>query len=63
MMAPHPKRILIVEDNKIDLRLLRDVLVVHGYETLQTDDGLDAINLALANRPDLIDYPTYPGWR
>src|SRR6516162_819077 len=54
MMAPHPKRILIVEDNKIDLRLLRDVLVVHGYETLQTDDGLDAINLALANRPDLI---------
>ena len=63
MMAPHPKRILIVEDNKIDLRLLSDVLVVHGYETLQTDDGLDAINLALANRPDLIDYPTYPGWR
>ena len=54
MMAPHPKRILIVEDNKIDLRLLRDILVVHGYETLQTDDGLDAINLAWANRPDLI---------
>jgi two-component system cell cycle response regulator DivK len=54
MMAQHPKRILIVEDNKIDLRLLRDILVVHGYETLQTDDGLEAINLAWANRPDLI---------
>jgi two-component system cell cycle response regulator DivK len=54
MMAPHCKRILIVEDNKIDLRLLRDILVVHGYETLQTDDGLDAVNLAWANRPDLI---------
>jgi two-component system cell cycle response regulator DivK len=53
-MAPHRKRILIVEDNKIDLRLLRDILAVHGYETLQTDDGLDAINLAWANRPDLI---------
>ena len=62
-MAHFSKRILIVEDNKLDVRLLRDILVVHGYETLQTDDGLDAINLALANRPDLIDYPTYPGWR
>jgi two-component system cell cycle response regulator DivK len=54
MMAPHPKRILIVEDNKIDLRLVRDILAVYGYETLQTDDGLEAINLAWANRPDLI---------
>jgi two-component system, cell cycle response regulator DivK len=54
MMAPHPKSILIVEDNKLDLKLLRDILVVHGYETLQTDDGLDAINLAWANHPDLI---------
>jgi len=53
-MAPHPKRILIVEDNEIDLRLLRDILVVHGYETLQTGYGLEAINLAWANLPDLI---------
>src|SRR5712692_208024 len=54
MMAPHPKRILIVEDNKTDLRLLRDILVAHGYETLETDDGLEAISLASANLPDLI---------
>jgi two-component system, cell cycle response regulator DivK len=54
MMAPPAKRILIVEDNKIHLRLLRDILVAHGYETLQTNDGLDAINVAWANRPDLI---------
>ncbi len=53
-MAPHPKRILIVEDNEIDLRLLRDILVVHGYETLQTGYGLEAINLAWVNLPDLI---------
>jgi len=49
-----PKRILIVEDNTLDLRLLRDILVVHGYETLQTRHGLEAINLAWANLPDLI---------
>jgi len=53
-MAHFSKRILIVEDNKLDVRLLRDILVVHGYETLQTEDGLEAINLAWANRPDLI---------
>jgi two-component system cell cycle response regulator DivK len=54
MIAPHPKRILIVEDNKIDVRLLKDILEWRGYETLQTDDGLEAINLAWANHPDLI---------
>src|SRR6266478_8047717 len=49
-----PKRILIVEDNTLDLRLLTDILVAHGYETLQTGYGLEAINLAWANLPDLI---------
>ena len=49
-----PKRILIVEDNEIDLTLLRDILVLHGYETLQTRHGLEAINMAWANLPDLI---------
>jgi two-component system cell cycle response regulator DivK len=53
-MAHYPKRILIVEDNKSDVRLLRDILEWRGYETLQTGDGLEAINLALANLPDLI---------
>ena len=53
-MADHPKRILIVEDNDIDVRLLKDILEARGYETLQTGEGLEAINLALANLPDLI---------
>jgi two-component system cell cycle response regulator DivK len=54
MMADYPKRILIVEDNKLDVRLLKDILESRGYETLQTGDGLEAINLALTNLPDLI---------
>jgi len=53
-MADHPKRILIVEDNKTDVRLLKDILETRGYNILQTRDGLEAIDLALANRPDLI---------
>ena len=53
-MAHFSKRILIVEDNKIDVRLLKDILERHGYETLQTGDGLEAVNLAFVNLPDLI---------
>ena len=53
-MADHPKRILIVEDNEIDVRLLKDILEMRGYDTLQTGDGLEAIKLAFANLPDLI---------
>ena len=53
-MAHFSKRILIVEDNKLDVRLLKDILERRGYETLQTGDGLEAINLAFATLPDLI---------
>jgi two-component system cell cycle response regulator DivK len=53
-MASCPKRILIVEDNKLDAKLLKDILETRGYETLQTGDGLEAISLALAHLPDLI---------
>ena len=53
-MTHYRKRILIVEDNRIDVRLLKDILEEHGHETVQTGDGLEAINLALAYRPDLI---------
>ena len=53
-MSDYPKRILIVEDNKADVRLLRDILERSGYETFQTGDGLEAISLALAHSPDLI---------
>jgi two-component system cell cycle response regulator DivK len=53
-MADSPKCILIVEDNKFDGRLLKDILESRGYETLNTGDGLEAIDLAFANRPDLI---------
>jgi two-component system cell cycle response regulator DivK len=54
MISQPAKRILIVEDNKIDAKLLRDILTVHGYETFEAKDGLKAISLAWAKRPDLI---------
>ena len=53
-MAHYPKRILIVEDNKLDVRLLKDILETRGYDTLQTSDGLEAIDLAFVSLRDLI---------
>jgi two-component system cell cycle response regulator DivK len=48
------KRILIVEDNDLNLKLFRDLLSAHGYDTLETKDGLEAIMLTREQRPDLI---------
>jgi two-component system, cell cycle response regulator DivK len=48
------KRILIVEDNELHLRLLNDLLKVHGYKILKTEYGREAVKLARNNSPDLI---------
>lgn len=48
------KTVLIVEDNELNMKLFRDLLGAHGYETLQTNDGMEALALARTHRPDLI---------
>ena len=48
------KTVLIVEDNDLNMKLFRDLLDANGYRTLQTRDGLEALELARAHRPDLI---------
>ncbi len=48
------KRILIVEDNDLNLKLFRDLLTAHGYETIETKEGREAIRLTKDERPDLI---------
>jgi len=49
-----PKKVLIVEDNDLNMKLFNDLLVAHGYGTLQTKDGVEALALARQHRPDLI---------
>lgn len=48
------KRILIVEDNDLNLKLFRDLLTAHGYDTIETKEGLEAITLTRSEHPDLI---------
>jgi two-component system, cell cycle response regulator DivK len=46
--------ILIVEDNERNLKLVRDVLQVKGYTTLEAVTGEDGVKLALEHKPDLV---------
>jgi two-component system cell cycle response regulator DivK len=46
--------ILIVEDNDKNLKLVRDVLQVKGYETIEAGNAEDGIVLARERKPDLI---------
>ncbi|OGN49427.1 MAG: two-component system response regulator [Caulobacterales bacterium RIFOXYB1_FULL_67_16] len=48
------KKVLIVEDNELNMKLFHDLLDSQGYETLQTREGLQALALARSHHPDLI---------
>ena len=48
------KTVLIVEDNELNMKLFHDLLDAHGYRTLQTRNGMEALALARTHLPDLI---------
>ena len=48
------KTILIVEDNELNMKLFHDLLDAHGYNVLQTRNGMDALSIAREHHPDLI---------
>jgi two-component system, cell cycle response regulator DivK len=52
--TPAAKRILVVEDNELNLKLLNDVLEAHGYDVLSTGEGAVAVAWARQYHPDLI---------
>ena len=48
------KKVLIVEDNELNMKLFHDLLDSQGYQTYQTREGLTAMAMARQHRPDLI---------
>jgi len=46
--------ILIIEDNAMNMKLVRDVLRVKGYDTLEAGTAEDGLRIARARHPDLI---------
>ncbi|GLK75497.1 response regulator [Methylopila jiangsuensis] len=49
-----PKTVLIVEDNELNMKLFHDLLEAHGYATIETRNGVEALELARTHQPDLI---------
>ena len=48
------KRILVVEDQEDNRRIIRDLLTSAGYELIEAVDGAEGVRLAESERPDLI---------
>ena len=48
------KKILVVEDNELNLKLFCDLLRAHGYEAEPVRDGREAVERTRAFAPDLI---------
>ena len=51
---PVAKRVLVVEDNELNLKLFCDLLRAHDFETEPVRDGREAVERARAFAPDLI---------
>jgi two-component system cell cycle response regulator DivK len=48
------ERILVVEDNAMNMKLFRDVLVATGFRALEATTGGEAVELAVEHAPDLV---------
>lgn len=47
-------KILVVEDNELNLKLFQDLLAVKKHDAIISQEGTDAFDLAKENIPDLI---------
>lgn len=60
------KKILVVEDDIDNRRIVAKVLSVVGYQVIEATDGVEALSQARAERPDLIlmdlALPNLNGW-
>ena len=48
------KRILVVEDQEDNRTIVRDLLTNAGYEVIEATTGIEGVEMAKAERPDLI---------
>jgi len=48
------KKILIVEDDTMNMKLANDLLHVFGYDTVQSPDGEDVVGLVRLHHPNLV---------
>lgn len=53
-MAKPSKKILIVEDHSLNLKLFRDILRAKGFDTIEDRVGRQCLEYAINDQPDLI---------
>lgn len=54
MVKKRSGKVLVVEDNELNMRLFCDLLGAYGFETFQCRDGAKAVEIARKELPDLI---------
>ncbi len=53
-VGTEPPLVLVVDDNRKNLKLARDVLRAAGFRTLEAESGAEGIALATKHLPDVI---------
>ena len=48
------RKVLIVEDNHMNMVLVKEILTLNGYEIVEAESGCEAIKVLDAERPDII---------
>ncbi len=48
------KRVLIVDDNEANIHLVRFILEKHGFKAIEARNGVEGIELAISEKPDLV---------
>lgn len=60
-------RVLVIDDNEKDSKLLKDYLTINGYCVVTAKDTADAFDQMQAQKPDLvildINMPDLSGWK
>jgi len=49
-----PVKVLIAEDNGMNMELVKDILILNGYETIGASTGAEAIRLVATEKPDIV---------
>jgi CheY-like chemotaxis protein len=53
-VKPSETKVLIVEDNRMNMMLVKDILSLNGYETIEAGTGAEAIRLVAVEKPDVV---------
>jgi two-component system cell cycle response regulator DivK len=55
IVGEKPKyKVLVVEDNELNLKLFRDLLTTYHFQVIDTKDGFEAVSLIKAHHPDVV---------